>query len=222
MHRTFAASLLLLLATSPGCITIAGGKLPPIQPAAPSAPGTLEETVGDFSFTLEGGKMITSNKAGRMLNDELLERWKKRGYIAEHANVPSSQFTGKADYNLTLSGSQYGESWIALQIVSGLTLFLIPHSVNSRFDIQYTLEDVKTGAKYSAGVEDSYKSGPSCSWCSPCRSRAKARRRRSTAWRTTSTSSCARRAHSIRSALARGERSSPFEEEPWPKIPWTC
>ena len=101
--------------------------------------------------------MITSNKAGRMLNDELLERWKKQGYIAGHTYVPSSQFTGKADYNLTLSGSQYGESWIALQIVSGLTLFLIPHSVNTRFDIQYTLENVKTGAKYSAGVEDSYK-----------------------------------------------------------------
>jgi hypothetical protein len=157
MHRTLAASLLLLLATSTGCITIAGGKLPPIQPAAPSAPGTLEETVGDFSFTLEGGKMITSNKAGRMLNDEILGRWKKQGYIAGHTYVPSSQFTGKADYNLTLSGSQYGESPIGMQIVSGLTLLLIPYSVDSRFDIQYTLENVKTGAKYSAGVEDSYK-----------------------------------------------------------------
>lgn len=158
MHRTLAACVLLaLLATSTGCITIASGTLPAIEPAAPSAPGTLEETVGDFAFTLEGGKLITSNKAGRILNDEILKRWKKRGYITEHAYVPKSEFTGTADYNLTLSGSQYGESSIVLQILSGLTLLLIPHYVDTRFDIQYTLENVDTGAKFSAGVDDGYE-----------------------------------------------------------------
>jgi len=157
MHRKLAASLLLLVASSTGCLTIAGGGLPAIQPTAPSVRATLEETVGDFNFTLEGGKLVTSNKAGRLLNDQLLARWKKQGYIAEHTYVAASQFTGKADYNLTLSGSQYGESSVAMQILSGLTLFLIPYSVDTRFDIQYTLENVKTGAKFSAGVEDSYK-----------------------------------------------------------------
>jgi len=156
MHRTLAVGLLLLVASSAGCIRIAGEGLSAIQPTAPSVAATVEETVGDFSFTLEGGKMVTDNKAGRLLNDELLSRWKKRGYIAEHVYVPSSQFTGNADYNLTLSGSQYGESSVAMQIVSGLTLFLIPHSVDTRFDIQYTLENVKTGAKFSAAVEDGY------------------------------------------------------------------
>ena len=157
MHRKLAASLLLLVASSTGCLTISGGGLPSIQPAAPSARAGVEETVGDFRFTLEGGKMVTDNKAGRLLNDQILSRWKKQGYIAEHAYVPSSQFTGKAGYNLTLSGSQYGESSIAMQVVSGLTLFLIPYSVDTRFDVHYTLEDVKTGAKFSAAVEDSYK-----------------------------------------------------------------
>ncbi len=158
MHRTFTANLLLLLvvASSTGCITIAGGQLPAIQPTPPSVRATVEETIGDFQFTLEGGKMITSNKAGRLLNDEILSRWKKRGYIAEHTYVPSSQFTGKADYNLTLSGSQYGDSSIIMQILSGLTLYLIPHSVETWYDIQYTLENVKTGAKLSAAVEDSH------------------------------------------------------------------
>jgi len=156
MQRTLAAGLLLLVVSGTGCITIAGGGLPVIQPAAPGVRGTIEETVGDFSFTLEGGKMVTSNKAGRLLNGEILARWKNKGYIAEHTYVESSRFTGKADYDLTLSGSQYGESSIAMQILSGLTLFLIPYSVDTRFDVQYTLENVKTGAKYSASVEDSY------------------------------------------------------------------
>lgn len=158
MHRSLAAGLLVLLvASSTGCITIAGGGLPAIQPVAPSEKATVEETVGDFSFTLEGGKMVTSNQAGRLLNDEILARWKKQGYIAAHEYVASSQFTGKADYNLTLSGSQSGESSVAMQILSGLTLLLIPHSVDTRYDIQYTLENVKTGATHSAGVEDGYK-----------------------------------------------------------------
>jgi hypothetical protein len=157
MHRKLATSLLLLVASSTGCITIAGGGLPAISPAPPSERGTLEETVGDFSFTLEGGKLVTSNKAGRILNDALLARWKQRGYIAGHTYVPSGRFTGKADYDLTLSGSQYGESSIALQIVSGLTRLLIPNTVDNRYDIQYTLVNVKTGAKYSASVEDRYE-----------------------------------------------------------------
>lgn len=148
--------MLLLVASGTGCITIAGGGLPAIRPAAPSVAATVEETVGDFSFTLEGGKLVTSIKAGRLLNGEILSCWKKKGYIAEHTYVESSRFTGKADYDLTLSGSQYGESSIAMQILSGLTLFLIPYSVDTRFDVQYTLENVKTGAKYSAAVEDGY------------------------------------------------------------------
>ena len=101
--------------------------------------------------------MVTDNKAGRLLNDEILARWKQKAYIAEHEYVPSSNFTGKADYNLTLSGSQYGDSSVAMQILSGLTLFLIPHSVDTRYDIEYTLQNVKTGATYSAAVKDSYE-----------------------------------------------------------------
>lgn len=139
-----------------GCITSAGGRLGPLSPAPPSEPPAIEQTVGAFQFTLEGGKMITSNKAGRSLNDEILKRWQKKGYIRSHTYVPSSAFTGKADYNLTLSGSQYGESSIAMQILSGLTLLLIPHTVDTRYDVQYLLEDPRSGARYSAAVEDSF------------------------------------------------------------------
>jgi hypothetical protein len=158
MARASAISLLLLLAaSSTGCLTFAGGALPAIQPTAPSTPPRIEQTVGDFSFTLEGGQMVTDNKAGREVNEEILSRWKEKGYIAEWEYVRSSQFTGAADYNLTLSGSLYGESSIFMQILSAITLLLLPYSVDTRFDIQYTLMDTKTGAKYSAAVEDSYK-----------------------------------------------------------------
>jgi hypothetical protein len=33
---------------------------------------------------------------------------------------------------------------------------ILPYTVDSRYDVQFTLENVSTGEKYSAAVEDSY------------------------------------------------------------------
>ncbi len=80
MHRTLASSL-LLLATSTGCFTIAGGGLPAIQPPAPSAPGTVEATVGDFGCQPSGGggSVTLNNRAGRGLNDEIVDALEEAG-----------------------------------------------------------------------------------------------------------------------------------------------
>ena len=78
-------------------------------------------------------------------------------YISEENFVDSSAFSGKADYNLSLSGSQYGESSIGMQILSGLTLFLVPFTVTMNYDIQYTLTDVKSGKKYTGAVQEANK-----------------------------------------------------------------
>ena len=158
MKRFFLVSALWCALGSTGCITIPGNQLGPLttEPVAPEILPNLQQTVGNFSFHLDGGKMITSNKAGRMVNDELLKVWKRKGYIKGSEYVKSSQFTGQADFNLTLSGSLYGRSSIFMQILSGLTLFVIPHTIEQRFDIQYTLENVRTKEKFGASVEDSY------------------------------------------------------------------
>ena len=141
-----------------GCVyTTVGTKLAPITPPQPVFHPSIEYTVGDFSFTLEGGKLITSNYAGRELSDAIFKSWKDRGYISDVQYVEKSAFTGKADYDLTLSGTLYGESSIGVQILSGLTLMILPYSVTQHYDIQYLLQDVKTGEKYSAAVEESNK-----------------------------------------------------------------
>ncbi len=149
-------ALVLLLILSSGCITRSGGALSPVEVPTPVAPPAIEQTVGDFEFTLDGGKMVTSNKAGRNLNNEILKRWKKRGYISDHEYVKSSAFTGDADWNLTLTGSQYGESSVVAQVFSGLTLLILPYTVNTSYDVQYTAENVRTGDKFSAGVADGF------------------------------------------------------------------
>ena len=147
--------VLSLLAS--GCITRAGGGLAPIEVEPAGPPVSIEQTVGDFAFTLEGGKLVSSQRIGRLLNQQMLGRWKKQGLIADESFVESSRFSGKADYNLTLGGRQFGDSNVALQVLSGLTLFLIPYTVDTRMDLRFTLEDVKTGVKYDAAVSDSYR-----------------------------------------------------------------
>jgi hypothetical protein len=157
-RRLSALLSLLALLTTSGCVyTMVGTKLPPITPPQPSFQPSIEYTVGDFSFTLEGGKMITSNFQGRQLSDSIFEAWKDRGYIKDARYVENGGFSGAADYDLTLSGTQYGESSIGMQILSGLTLMVLPYSVTQNYDIQYLVQDAKTGEKYSAAVQESNK-----------------------------------------------------------------
>lgn len=151
--RTLVLALFLPML---GCITTAGDQLTSIAPSAPSSPPSIEQTVGDFSFHLDGGKMVTSNKMGRSLNDEVFNRWKKAGFIQSHKYVKSSNFTGQADYNVTLSGHQEGDSSVVMQFLSGLTLFVLPYSVGTQMDLAYTVEHVPTGRQYQAEVSDHF------------------------------------------------------------------
>lgn len=153
------SGLLIALLLGSGCVyTTAGTKLGPVTPPQPASKPIVEYTVGDFSFTLEGGKMVTSNYVGRLLIAGILDEWKNRGYIAEARYVEAGAFTPDAEYQLTLSGSQYGESSIVMQVLSGLTLTLIPYTVTQQYDLQVALVDAKTGAKHSAAVRESNKS----------------------------------------------------------------
>jgi len=151
-------ALALMCFIASGCATFAGDGLPDISPAPPSLPPAIEHTIGDFSFHLDGGKMISSVKAGRNLNQQILRRWKQAGYISTEAYVKSGQFSGRADYNLTLEGHQEGESSVVLQFISGFTLFLIPYWVNSDHDLRYVLEHVQSGRKFEAAASDRYTS----------------------------------------------------------------
>jgi len=135
-----------------GCMTFSGEKLTELKPLIPMVSPKIEESVGDFTFHLDGGAMVTDNKAGRIINNAILEKWKSNKYISDFIYVKKESFTGDAQYNLTLSGHQEGQSSVAMQIISGLTLFLLPYSVNTSYDLTYKLENVKTGEKYTAKV----------------------------------------------------------------------
>ena len=60
-----------------GCITIASDELGDIAAPAPAFVPYVQHTVDPtFSFHLDGGKMISSNKAGRDANDAIMTRWR--------------------------------------------------------------------------------------------------------------------------------------------------
>lgn len=139
-----------------GCVTMAGNRLEDSHPTAAAAPPAIEQTVGDFSFHLVGGKMVTSNKMGRTLNDEILNRWIASGYISSQQYVKSSEFSGSSNYQLTLSGHQEGDSSILLQVISGLTLTAIPYYVDTKMDLKYQMKRLDTGCLFSASASDSF------------------------------------------------------------------
>ncbi|TXK93167.1 hypothetical protein BMR05_13645 [Methylococcaceae bacterium HT4] len=147
-------STVTLLTLLNGCMTFSGDRLSDLNPIIPKRSPSIEESVGDFTMHIDGGKLITNNKAGRIINDSILDNWKKNNYISDFTYVPKEKFTGNAEYNLTLKGHQEGNSSIVMQILSGLTLFVIPNSVDISYDLIYELEEVSTGKKYTTKVSE--------------------------------------------------------------------
>ncbi len=156
MTQQFTISLLASALLS-GCMTFSGDKLSDLEPIKPSVSPTIETTVSpDYQYHIDVMQVITSNKDGRMVNERVIDiPWKDNGYISESNYVKLGQFTGTADYNLTLSGRHTVDSSTAMQIISGLTLMIIPYTVDQEYDLVYTLEHVKTGKTYTASANES-------------------------------------------------------------------
>jgi hypothetical protein len=109
-----------------------------------------------FTFVLDGGAMITSNKAGRDANQAILSHWKDEGLIRDFTYVKkATRATATADYLVTLRGTQYGESNEVMQFVSGFTLLVLPYWVTTRFDLEYTVSDRVTGREYRGAAKAS-------------------------------------------------------------------
>jgi len=137
-------------------MTFSGNLLAELEPIEPMVSPRIETTVSsDYKYDINVMQVITSNKDGRMVNDRIIDiLWTDNDYIADSTYVKLGEFSGNADYNLTISGKHTVDSSTAMQILSGLTLLLIPSSVNEDFDLIYTLENVSTGKVYTASAKE--------------------------------------------------------------------
>jgi len=150
------SSVGILLSLMTGCMTFSGDKLSDLEPIKPIVSPKIETTVSpNYQYDIDVMQVITSNKDGRMVNDRVIDiLWKDKGYISDSKYVKLGNFTGNADYNLTLSGRHIVDSSTAMQIISGLTLTLIPYTVDQEYDLVYTLENTKTGKTYTTKANE--------------------------------------------------------------------
>ncbi len=157
MSRLFFLGFIAVAFVSSGCLTFAGGELEDLEPLEPKVHVTVESSVGEFYFYRDRVTVPDSEKRGDIVNEAILDKWKKKNYVSNHAPVQEGAFTGKADYSLTLNGSQIGESNVLLRQFSIFTLFLVPYSVDTWLRLEFELQDLKTGDFYRARVKDHYR-----------------------------------------------------------------
>jgi len=157
LHVPMAFGVVLALSAICGCQTLAGKTPPPIEPPVGPFQPTVEHTVGDFTFAMAGADMKPSHLDGKLLSKEIMCAWKERGYIRDAEFVDEGEFSGTADYHLTLSGSQHNDSSFLMELLNALTLMFLPYSVTQEYDLHYVLHDVKTGATYQASVQGADK-----------------------------------------------------------------
>jgi hypothetical protein len=149
-----ASAALAALAACAGCTySVAGTSPPAIEPQASAFQPSVEHTVADFKFALGGGDMATSIFDGRQLSNEIMRSWQERGYVRSEQYVADGAFSSSTDYHLTLRGSQRGETSFTMQVINALTLSLTPYTITERYDLQYVLNDAKSGAQYTASVK---------------------------------------------------------------------
>lgn len=147
--------LFFMSALVSGCMTFSGDHLAQLQPIQPKVSPPIEYTVGsEFDYSIDGGAMSSSVTMGQRINEGVLKFWKENRYISRSNYVKRENFTGAAEYNLTLEGQLDGEGSIFLQTISGLTLFLIPSYVDASAHLTFKLENTITGEKYTSKVYD--------------------------------------------------------------------
>ncbi|RLA20242.1 MAG: hypothetical protein DRQ62_10820 [Gammaproteobacteria bacterium] len=143
-----------LLISLNGCMTFSGDKLTDLEPIKPITSPYIEVNVGDFTAHLEESKELTSNEAGRIINDKMMENWKDNNYIRDFTLSDNNNLTEKVQYRLLLRGHQEDTSSSIMQFLSAITFLLIPATSQTSYDLVYELEEVQTEKKYFVVVTD--------------------------------------------------------------------
>ena len=154
MRRTQLSFVVAVMICSPGCLSFSGDRLEEIDPPQARRAVSIESGFRDFLFQVDGGAISTSASIADKLNRDVLRRWQRRGYVSRFNQRGRKEFTDRPDFTLALSGSLDGRSNVFLQILSGLTLLVIPHYINAEAYFSYELTNTKTGQVYKADVEE--------------------------------------------------------------------
>ncbi len=154
MRQIRAYLFVAVLLCSPGCLSFSGDKLEWIDPPPAKRAVTIEVGFGDFLYQVDGGSIYNSAYVARKLNEDILDCWADCGYVTGFRQRGRSPFKGNADFTLTLTGAVYGESSVLLDVLSTMTLTIIPTAILHEGYLTYELVNTETGEVFAATVEE--------------------------------------------------------------------
>ncbi len=145
-------ALLAFLCAGSCTFTGAGTKGLGARPLESKYRPRIECSIGTFGFAWGDAKLQTSTLDGRLLSREIIDVWKERGYAVGGRFVHGQDFSGEADYNLILTGSQRNSASFGLELLNALTLTIFPYTVTQRYDLTLVLQELKSRRAYHATV----------------------------------------------------------------------
>jgi hypothetical protein len=153
--RIVSALVSVWLVALTGCITFNGKELPKAQPGRASADRVIVAVeVEDFERTHNGkhGDLgrLNEGSLGRNTVEQIARLWKQKGLIDDFG------FPGELDdpptHRLVMNGNVNESSSIASAILTGVTLYLIPSSAHTTYDLTLRLERLE-GKEIAASYE---------------------------------------------------------------------
>ena len=134
-----------------GCASFQGNKLSSVT-SFPSVQAKKTIDV-DFAFsaTLNDTPMTTGNEMARQkLAKKCVERLKESGLFG---NV--SENLANSDLNVDVKVEDVGEGSMAMAMLTGLTLYVVPSKAQDTYRLSATVTDMKSNKKAEIRLEDS-------------------------------------------------------------------
>ena len=150
--------LLVTMFLLAGCMNFNHVDIPEVHNKEPKTIPTIGIKVGDFKQYCDGEidtrNIISNEQMGLNCLAGMLAPWKNGELIKEYQ--PIEKYKKIPDYTLVLNGFINEDSSTTLNIVSALTLFIIPSYITASFDLSFVLINNTTKEEYKNNLKTSF------------------------------------------------------------------
>jgi hypothetical protein len=155
--RTICILLVTIFLIS-GCMNFNHVDIPEVHNKEPKTKPAIGIKVGDFKQYCDGEidtrDIISNEKMGLNCLAGILNPWENGKLIKEFQAV--GKYKKLPDYTLMLNGSIDEDSSTTLNIVSALTLFIIPSYTTASFDLSFVLINNSTKEEFKKNLKTSF------------------------------------------------------------------
>ena len=141
-----------------GCMNFNKFDIPDVTIDVPKSKPIIGLVVGNFKQYDNGSpissKIISNKDMGMNCMRGLLDPWKKNELIGDFA--PLEKLKKNPDYILTINGTIDENSSNALNIISLLTVFIVPAYQDVDFKLSFVLTDNKNGKDFEGNFDNAF------------------------------------------------------------------